>query len=48
LHRQLVKLGISCAVRDQAVRLSPHYYQGENEIDAVMDTLLQILTKTTV
>ncbi len=34
LHRQLTQAGVSCVVRGSAIRLSPHFYQGEPEIEA--------------
>ena len=34
LHRQLTRAGVSCVVRGSAIRLSPHFYQGEPEIEA--------------
>lgn len=33
LHRELRALGVDCAVRGQAIRLSPHYYQGRDELE---------------
>jgi selenocysteine lyase/cysteine desulfurase len=36
LHAALMRAGVSCAVRDDAIRLSPHFYQGEKEIGKVL------------
>ena len=33
LQRELRAAGIDCAVRGQAIRLSPHYYQGRDELE---------------
>lgn len=43
LYRQLQKAGISCAVREKAVRLSPHFYQGESEMGALLSALAHIV-----
>jgi len=32
LHSQLVADGVACVVRDRAIRLSPHFYQGEPQM----------------
>jgi len=37
LHRQLVRAGVSCVIRGGSVRLSPHFYQRERQIDAFMN-----------
>lgn len=36
LHRALQKRGIVCAVRNQAIRLSPHFYQGTAELEQLL------------
>ena len=32
LHRRLSRVGVTCALRGGGIRLSPHFYQGEEEI----------------
>jgi selenocysteine lyase/cysteine desulfurase len=39
LHRELTRAGVSCAVRDDSIRLSPHFYQGENQLVAFWEIL---------
>ena len=39
IYRALQKQGVSCAVRDQAVRISPHFYQGEKQLDRFFELL---------
>ena len=39
----LAAQGINCAVRDKAIRLSPHFYQGEEEIEEVFGVIKQVL-----
>ena len=36
VHAALSRAGIICVVRDHAVRLSPHFYQGEEEISRIL------------
>jgi selenocysteine lyase/cysteine desulfurase len=36
LHRALQEIGIACAVRNQAIRLSPHFYQGTAELERLL------------
>jgi len=43
LHRTLASQQVSCAVRDNAIRLSPHYYQGQEEVDEVCGIIRDIL-----
>jgi selenocysteine lyase/cysteine desulfurase len=43
LHRKLIALGCSCAVRDRTVRLSPHFYQGERVLQDFMTRLAAAL-----
>ena len=33
LHRRLSRAGVTCALRGKGIRVSPHFYQGENEIE---------------
>jgi len=35
--------GISCAVREGGVRISPHFYQGERELSVFLDTLAHMV-----
>jgi len=44
LYRQLGALGTTCAVREGAVRLSPHFYQDEKMLETFMDQLRGLLT----
>jgi cysteine desulfurase/selenocysteine lyase len=43
LQRALAVRQVSCAVRDQAIRLSPHFYQGAEEIDRVINIVREEL-----
>jgi cysteine desulfurase/selenocysteine lyase len=43
MQRALAARRVGCAVRDQGVRFSPHFYQGAEEIDAVIDCVREIL-----
>jgi selenocysteine lyase/cysteine desulfurase len=43
LYRQLGELGTTCAVREGAVRLSPHFYQDESMLETFMDQLRGLL-----
>jgi len=43
LYRNLAALGTTCAVRDGAVRLSPHFYQDEQQLETFMDQLRGLL-----
>ncbi len=45
LQRALAQKRVSCAVRDGAVRLSPHFYQGAEEIDEVFDIIRRLLAE---
>jgi selenocysteine lyase/cysteine desulfurase len=36
VHAALMRAGVTSAVRDEAIRLSPHFYQGNAEIDRVL------------
>ena len=46
IHQGLGKLGVACAVRDRCVRLSPHYYQGADEIEAACGLIGEVLAGT--
>jgi selenocysteine lyase/cysteine desulfurase len=39
LHQRLTGAGVSCVIRGSAIRLSPHFYQGEKQLDAFMKIL---------
>jgi len=39
LHRELVLAGVSTVIRDDSIRLSPHFYQGEKQLDEFMEIL---------
>jgi selenocysteine lyase/cysteine desulfurase len=39
LHRLLTGAGISCVIRGDAIRLSPHFYQGESQLESFMKVL---------
>lgn len=39
LHRYLTGAGVSCVIRGNAIRLSPHFYQGEKQLEAFMQIL---------
>ena len=43
IYRGLQRQGVSCAMRGGAVRLSPHYYQGEKELEAFFRLLHHIV-----
>jgi len=43
LYRKLGALGTTCAVREGAVRLSPHFYQDERILESFMDQLRDLL-----
>jgi selenocysteine lyase/cysteine desulfurase len=43
IYRALQQRKISCAVRDASIRLSPHFYQGEEELGTFLDTLDHIV-----
>jgi selenocysteine lyase/cysteine desulfurase len=36
LHAALMRAGVTSAVRDETIRLSPHFYQGDEEIRRVL------------
>jgi selenocysteine lyase/cysteine desulfurase len=39
LHGRLTDAGVSCVVRGGSIRLSPHFYQGERQIEAFLEIL---------
>jgi selenocysteine lyase/cysteine desulfurase len=39
LHPKLLAAGVACALRGDGIRLSPHFYQGEAEIEAFFEVL---------
>lgn len=43
IYRGLQSEGVSCAMRGGAVRLSPHFYQGEKELEAFFERLAHIV-----
>ena len=43
IYRALQNEGVSCAVRGRSVRVSPHYYQGENELGVFLELLAHIV-----
>ena len=45
IWQQLLQQGISCAFRDGALRLSPHFYQGIELLDEFMSVFKSLLAK---
>jgi selenocysteine lyase/cysteine desulfurase len=43
LHRRLAEAGVSCALRGEGIRLSPHFYQGDEEIERFVRLLENML-----
>jgi len=43
MQRALSRLRVSCAVRDGAIRLSPHFYQGPEDVDEAFAAIQQVL-----
>lgn len=43
IYQALKNRGISCAVREGSVRISPHFYQGENELEKLLLALAHIV-----
>jgi len=39
LFQHLSGAGVSCVIRGNAIRLSPHFYQGEKQLEAFMNIL---------
>jgi selenocysteine lyase/cysteine desulfurase len=44
LQRQLAARDVNCALRGDTIRLSPHFYQGEQELESFMRELEEVLT----
>ena len=44
LQRALALAGVSCAVRGESVRLSPHFYQGEDQLSEFVEILRSAIT----
>jgi selenocysteine lyase/cysteine desulfurase len=42
LHRLLEEQRIVCAPREGMLRFSPHFYNGDDEIDSVIETLARL------
>jgi selenocysteine lyase/cysteine desulfurase len=42
LHRDLTRAGVSCVVRNDSIRLSPHFYQGEPQLEAFLEILARV------
>lgn len=42
LHQHLSNAGIICAVRENAVRFSPHFYNNQDELDFAIDSVIKI------
>ncbi len=45
LHKSLEQAGVSTVVRDGAIRLSPHFYQGDPQMRQFMEILQSILRR---
>jgi selenocysteine lyase/cysteine desulfurase len=43
IYQGLRERGISCALREGGVRVSPHFYQGESELGVFFDALAHIV-----
>ena len=39
LHQQILKRGIVCSLREGSIRISPHLYNNENDIDGLIEVL---------
>ena len=39
IYRRLRTIGVTCAVRGDAIRLSPHFYQDQSVLDDALDAL---------
>ena len=39
LHRELTRAGVSVVVRGDSIRVSPHFYQGEKQLDEFLEIL---------
>jgi selenocysteine lyase/cysteine desulfurase len=45
LNRRLAAAGMTCAVRGSGIRVSPHFYQGEEDIASFIDCLEEVLAQ---
>jgi len=43
IYRTMQQNGVSCAVRGHSVRLSPHFYQGQKELQVFLDMLTDMV-----
>jgi selenocysteine lyase/cysteine desulfurase len=43
LHEHLTSHGVACALRQEAVRISPHFYNTPDEMDRIADTIRRAL-----
>jgi len=43
LHRQLTEAGASTVIRGQALRVSPHFYQGETQLGQFLEIVVRAL-----
>jgi len=43
LHRRLSQAGVVCALRGEGIRLSPHFYQGDGEVEEFAKVLEEAL-----
>ena len=43
LYQNLQSAGVNCALREGAIRLSPHFYQGESELGQFLEILQELL-----
>ncbi len=43
LHKHLTSHGVACALRQEAVRISPHFYNTPDEMDRIADTIRRAL-----
>lgn len=39
LHAALLKQNVACAIRDRAIRISPHFYNTEEDVDRLLEAL---------
>jgi len=45
LHREMISAGVSCVIRGSSIRLSPHFYQGEAQIESLLDVVRNSLAR---
>ena len=43
IYQNLQTTGVTCALRDGAIRLSPHFYQSESELGQFLEILREVL-----